>query len=164
MIPKELNIAPLVDLFSILAIGLLVILTVTAGTESPNRDGSTITVVKFWLNKPATYSETLRRAPSSSIVKLEPYFIEGNVELEVDEIEQDVRVTQNNDSLTVMILGDPNELKLGIRVSSVVQTEALWHNHDATYLITGSTYAKDEISGLKMGSWNDPVIDLSPGS
>ncbi len=158
------NLAPFIDLFSILAIGLMVIMSVTSGTEKPSRKSPKYSVVLLYVGKPDSIENEYPGIPISSLLRIEPYFLVEGKETSVSALDATVDVIREPGNITVLLMGEVNKMAVGFRIAEIVNQKTIFQDFDITVLSTSnSTEAKNhagKIETIKVGSWVDPVVEL----
>lgn len=172
----KLNLAPFVDLFSILAIGLFLLMVVTTGTDKPEPDASDIIVVKL---VPVLSGESQvigNRRSFQALIRIEPYYLRSGVEIARGDLPVLAVTRQEPDRVEVMIRGRTEELGVGFRVAEIRDMEVLYNEidmdivrirpeHGATVCDTG-TWRCTGLTGTSCLCWTDtftmnPIVRLT---
>lgn len=154
----KLNLAPFVDLFSILAIGLFLLMVVTTGTDKPEPDASDIVVVKL-VPVLSGESQTIgNRRSFQALIRIEPYYLRGGVEITRGDLPVLAVTRQEPDRVEVMIRGRTEELGVGFRVTEVRGMEVLYNeiNMDIVRIRPGEHTSRR--CRQTLGRWRDPVV------
>lgn len=158
------NLAPFIDLFSILAIGLLVIMSVTSGTDKPSRVRPSYTVIMLYLGKPASIEKRFPGIAMDELLKIDPYFIMDGKEVPISSLNVTADVAREPGNITVLIIGDTDGLSIGFRVVEVVNPYTIFEEFDVAVLATGNSAQKGGKDGvvekLRVGNWVDPVVSI----
>ena len=153
----KLNFTPFVDLFSILAIGLLLIMTMTSGTDSPQTESRlSTTIIRFYLRVPV---------PMATIARVRPYCLRAGVEVACSDMQASVVANFSApDYIELLIRGaeaDGN-LAVGFRVVEVVDADEIYEMFD-TWIVSAGAVSMELACRQRMGFWRDPVVCLDGG-
>lgn len=151
----RLNLAPFVDLFSILAIGLFLLMVVTTGTEKPEPDVSDIVIVKLF---PNLFGSGSTERFFQSMVDIQPYYLRGDVEVSREELSVLVITRQEPDRVEVMVRGRTGELGVGFRVAEVRDVEVLYDEVDMEIVRIRPGEHVARRCRQRLGLWRDPVV------
>lgn len=160
---KKSNLAPFIDLFSILAIGLLVLMTVTAGTDKPIDKKPSYTIVKLYLTKPKEFEIEFPGIPREKFIKIDPYYLLNGNEVPVESLSVTTTVNREPDAITVMIIGNPENISVGFRVTDIVMKKILMKSFGTEIVAisnnsTNEGKNEEKISAATVGMWIDPII------
>ena len=143
----KLNFTPFVDLFSILSIGLLLIMTMTSGTDVERREARrSVVIIRLQVG-----------AMVGTGARIEPYLLRGNEEVSGSEVGADFQVDREADYIEIAVRGNPGpDLWVGFRVVSGVDAEVIGDDRDTQLIKIGGGGGMLACSQT-MGSWRDPV-------
>ena len=115
----RLNFTPFVDLFSILAVGLLIIMSVTSGTDVVPQTDADAVVIQFYPGVPRDM--VVEGETEMEMVRIAPYYVVGGSEVPPGSLPAAVGERVLDDSLEVWIVGsvDALNLEVGFRVMEV---------------------------------------------
>lgn len=154
------NLTPFVDLFSILAIGLLIIMSVTSGTEKPVLENVDYTIVQFYLGRPPDLDAERLGVPMDSLVRVEPYFLVAGREVLRGDLAVRVDVHRQPDSIQVMARGFQDGLAVGFRIAEILDPVVLLRRYD-TKILKISGEHDVETQSRTLGAWLDPVACMA---
>ena len=173
------NFTPFVDLFSILAIGLLLVMTMTAGTdrrggERSEDDGGAVSTEEADSPFAATAADGPSRArpvlvwlyfddseEAMRMMVVEPYFLRDGVEAERPD---DVVVTPREEGVEVLFLSDPGAgLSVGFRVAAVRDMDAIGRRFDFTVVRAGESPGTVSCHS-RVGMWREPEVSVGAGT
>ena len=162
---RKSNLAPFVDLFSILAIGLLVLMSVTSGTEKPETKKPSYTVVMLYLKKPDKLEKAYPGVSREEFIRIEPYFVYRGKEAPKESLSITSTTSYGPDSITVMLLGKTKDLSVGFRVKEIKKKEILFMEFGANIVATSNKSQNNVANGkqsksVTVGMWVDPFIEL----
>lgn len=161
------NFTPFLDLFSILAIGLLLVMITTAGTDAPGdgqtgSDGEAVptgpspaTPVQVWF-----YLDDSGEAMPA--IKIVPYFLMDGVKVDRPD---DVIVEHRNDAVVVRFRGGPGAgLSVGFAVAAVRDVDAIGRDVNFTLVRVGGGAPGTQRCISTVGSWREPTVPVGDGA
>lgn len=151
------NLTPFVDLFSILAIGLLIIMSVSSGTEKPEREQMDYTIVQLYLGRPDDLEALRPGVPMAALLRIEPYFLVDGKESPAVDLAVDVDVRQRPEAVEVMIRGRQDGLSVGFRVAEILDPVVLLRRFETKTLKISGGHHVEKKTRL-VGLWVDPVV------
>ena len=155
----RLNFTPFVDLFSILAVGLLVIMTVTAGTDvvSTEAGPSSQAIVKFYSGVPQRIVGQQAGVAMESMLRIAPYYLLGGEEVARGSLPALVREEVHPDSVEVVLRGAVDDIEVGFRVVEIRDPRVL-DEEFATQIVKIYRGIERRECRQRMGQWRDPVV------
>ena len=145
----RLNFTPFVDLFSILAVGLLIIMSVTSGTDVARSGDTEGVMIRFF---PGV------EPPMETRLRISPYYVLNDVEkapgaLPGVVVGEEVAA----DHVLVWLVGSLEDMEVGFRVTEVVDTGLLGAELDGRI---EKRYRETQTRACSqtIGSWRDPVV------
>ena len=148
----RLNFTPFVDLFSILAIGLLLVMTMTAGTdlEQPEVGSQPVTVIRLYVPE-----------KMAAMAEVQPYFLKGESEVERWEIGANIVVDREERYIQVSVQGEAEaDARVGFRVVGVTDPGVIGEELYTTVVRIGES-AETRGCRQRVGAWRDPVVCVS---
>lgn len=152
----RLNVAPFIDIFSILSLGFLVLMSITS--ETPDREGEvhegrTHLMVQVSLQ----WSDSdLFDIPLEELVHLEPYFTRNDASIEKWDFDG-YHIENTFDGMEIYIWGDVDKSSFAIRVKKVVDRRM--YGKTGKLNIQPISYQGEQYD-FRIGNWNDPVLAL----
>ena len=151
----RLNFTPFVDLFSILAIGLLLIMTATSGTDVVESGSETddVAILRFYFGSDIDVG---------SDVDVDPYYLQSGVEVSRGNL--DVFIQENYDEpniIEIVIRGATSvlsELSVGFRIAEVRNPGVLWEVLEPQIVKIWRGQMRNTCSPRRLGEWRDPVV------
>ena len=154
----KFNVTPFIDIFSILSIGFLVLMSITS--ETPDREGEahegrTHLMVQVSLQ----WSDSdLPDIPLERLIHLEPYFIRNDAILEKWDFDG-YHLENTSDGTEIYIWGNVNKASVAIRVKKVVDRRV--YGKTGKIVIQSVSSQGDRTTyDFRIGNWNDPVLAL----
>ncbi len=156
----RLNLTPFIDLFSILSIGMLVVMAVASGSEAPETIKPSYSIVVFYLGNPSGHEGSSMH----SIANIEPYYIVNGVVREVNGLAVSIDLQRSGNSITIMIRGKQDNLSVGFKVVKLFDQSVLLKKTQVRIVSITSggskVGAKQLEKSLVFGRWNDPVVNV----
>ena len=155
----KLSLMPFIDMFSILSIGFLILLSIASGTPGPDTSGSEN--ASYAIVRIALPELTREGVPASKRIHLDPYFVKHGANLVYFDEYYTKRV---HDGLEVLIWGDVAETSIAIRVKAVI--DPLLYGETGKLIMQLISSQEDaaqveQTYAYHIGNWIDPVLDLS---
>lgn len=148
------------DLFSILATGIFVIMNTVTGPDNPSTSARpNYTIVRAFFG----VSDTLSKLPGNPVfvdlVRLEPFFVVGGKEVDRADLSGPIDIASTIEGMQIMIRGDLGKAAIGFRIAEIVDRRSLGETGEFKIQIVGKS---DAIEGVyQIGYWSDPIIELN---
>lgn len=160
----KINLAPFVDLFSILAVGLLVIMSVSSGTDQPIQDRPNYTIVRFYLGLPEAIQTVSGPVAMDNLAMVSPFFLRNCQEVSRYDIGVTVDISRSPNYMEIMLQGEPSQLAVGFRVSEIIDPAVIGMTFDSSILFLGGESAEPIETTNVMGHWREPIVDIAGAS
>lgn len=167
----QINFTPFLDLFSILAIGLLVVMITTAGTDMAGggrSESDSEAVPTAETDSARAAQEPARAAPvlvglypddseALAMMEIEPYFLEDGVEVDRPD---NVLVARRSDGVEVVFRSGPGALSVGFAVAAVREVAAIGRDVRFTLTRVGGGTPETQRCVSTVGSWREPTVPV----
>lgn len=147
------------DLFSILATGIFVIMNTVTGPDNPdNSSRPNYTIVRAFFGVSSTINQIEGNPAFSDVVAIEPFFLVEGKEVSVSELPYPVDIGNTIEGIQVMIRGSISDGSVGFRVQEVRDVRVIGEVAEYKILIVGSEATSE--GTYEIGKWTDPTINL----
>ncbi|MCB1469981.1 MAG: hypothetical protein KDK08_23175 [Rhizobiaceae bacterium] len=156
----KVNQTVYLDLFSILATGVFVIMNTVTGPDNPDSSSRPeYTIVRAFFGISSTLRQLESNPVFSDIVVVDPFFLIDGKEVSISEMPVPVDVGRTIEGIQVMIRGKVSNGAVGFRLRSILDIRAIGETAEFKIIIVGG---RSPVEGIyEIGKWTDPVIDLS---
>lgn len=152
----KFDATPIIDLFSILTIGMFVLFIASAGHDVTAEPTPNFTFVRVSLA-----NDDAAGKPYTSILQLQPYYIKDGKPAAKKDLKFKIHELRSPDNLGIFILGLKEEISIGFKITAIYDKSYFNKAFTVTKLVShNGKKASKRHDKIILGNWADPVVHL----